>query len=85
MALLSTLNDIVDRGPVKKNRMDVLLARLKSDLPGDYATLDAALRDTSIKHAVLTQALRREYGKDAVTDKSVGEWRAKNLAELTGL
>lgn len=83
MALSDTISQFAGRAPAQKNRVDILLDRLEGTADGD--TLKAALRDKSIRHATLASALRSEYGKDAATDHSVGEWRRRNLADVDGL
>lgn len=81
MALLDTLNEISNAAP--KCRIERLLSTLGTD--EDALTLREALINKAVKPVVLTKALRREYGHDAVTDHSVSDWRRRNLVEVTGL
>jgi hypothetical protein len=85
MSLSETLLDLAGKAPASKNRVELLLGKLKVEAPDDYATLGAALQDLSLRPVVLTKAIRREYGVDTVTDTSVSHWRRKNLAEVDGL
>jgi len=80
MALLDTLTEITTLAP--KCRIEKLLNKIEGE---DLSTLQAALRNSDIRPFMLTTALRREYGQEAVTDKSVAEWRRRNLSELTGI
>jgi len=80
MSLKDSLDAVT--APVSKNRVDLLLDTLDGD---DLATLNSALRNSDIRPFMLTTALRKEYGQEAVTDKSVADWRRRNLAEITGL
>lgn len=83
MSLLDSLQEFTASAPATKNRVEILLDRLAGteDLP----TLSTALRNPAISGSTLTKALRKEYGHTVVTDNSVGEWRRRNLSELTGL
>lgn len=83
MALQDTLSELVGKAPATKNRVDLLLDKLAGTPDGE--TLMAALRDKGLRPVVLTAAIRKEYGVATVTDTSVSHWRAKNLAEVTGL
>lgn len=83
MALSDTLVQFTAKAPAAKNRVDILLDKLVGT--DDFPVLSAALRNRLVRGADLTKALRKEYGNDAVTDNSVGEWRRKNLAEVDGL
>jgi len=80
MSLLDSLNVVT--APVSKNRVDLLLDKLEGE---DLATLNSALRNGDIRPFMLTTALRKEYGQEAVTDKSVADWRRRNISEVTGL
>lgn len=82
MALQDTLKAVTASAP--RCRIERLLATVDME---DALTLRGALINSGIRPVDLTTALRREYGKDAVTDKSVGEWRRKNLdaTEVNGL
>jgi hypothetical protein len=85
MALQDSLAELAGKSPARKNRVDLLLEKLKAEAPEDYKTLTFALRDKNLAHHVITKAIRKEYGIATVTDHSVGDWRSKNLRELTGL
>lgn len=80
MALSDTLNDVTHKS--QKCKVERLLATVD---PEDALTLRQALTNHAVRPVVLTKALRKEYGTDAVTDHSVSDWRRKNLAEVTGL
>lgn len=80
MALLDTLNAVTHT--TTKCRIERLFNTIGEE---DVQTLRQALNNRNIRHADLTKALRKEYGHDAVADKSVASWRTKNLTELTGL
>lgn len=82
MALSDTLLGFTKSAPAPKNRVEILLDKLEGD---DLETLQSALRNPAVNGSALTKALRKEFGTDAVTDHSVGEWRRRNPAELTGL
>lgn len=83
MALLDSITHFTGKAPAAKNRIDMLLDTLDGTPDGE--TLAGALRNPNIRPSALTNALRTEYGKDAVTDHSVGDWRRKNIAEVNGL
>jgi hypothetical protein len=86
MALQDTLTHISGKAPATKNRVDLLLDKLRDEKPDDYKTLYAALRDLNVRPATLTMSLRVEYkDHDVVTDTSVSHWRSKNLREVNGL
>lgn len=85
MALLDTLNDLAGTGPATRNRVSILLDRLKEDGSDDYTILLDALGNTSLSSAKITQALRKEYGHDVVKDNTVVEYRRTRRSELTGL
>ena len=85
MALSDTISELTGKSPATKNRVDLLLDKLKVDAPEDYKTLTFALRDKNLRPVVLTKAIRKEYGIATVTDHSISDWRSKNIAELTGL
>lgn len=86
MALQDTLAELSSKGPAVKNRVDILLEKLKVEAPEDYRTLTFALRDKNLRAAALTKAIRQEYGIDTVKDQSVSEWRRKSTpAEVNGL
>jgi len=80
MSLKDSLDAVT--APVSKNRVDLLLDTLEGE---DLATLNSALRNGDIRPFMLTTALRKEYGQEAVTDKSVADWRRRNISEVTGL
>jgi len=81
MSLKDSLDAVT--APVSKNRVDLLLDTLEGT--DDYTTLNSALRNGDIRPFMLTTALRKEYGQEAVTDKSVADWRRRNISEVTGL
>jgi hypothetical protein len=85
MALADVLNELAGTGPASRNRVEILLDKLKAEKPEDYKTLTFALRSRNLSAAQLTKALRKEFGTEAVKDNSVSEWRRRNTAELTGL
>lgn len=85
MALSDTLNAFTQKGPAPQNRVDILLDRLREENPDDYEALQTALMTKSVRGVVLTAALRKEYGKDAVRDRSVDDWRRKTHREINGL
>lgn len=66
-----------------KNRVSILL----DDLQGteDHSVLVKALRDNTMTNAVLTRALRAEYGDDVVKPGSVREFRVNLLRTVDGL
>lgn len=82
MSLAKSLEAFTQTAPATKNRVDILLETLTGE---DLGTLTGALHNKLVRGADLTKALRKEYGHDVVRDSSVGEWRRKNLSELTGL
>jgi hypothetical protein len=87
MALQDTLTELTGKGPAAKNRVELLLDKLAAESPDDFKTLSIALRTpaSQLPHHVITKALRKEYGTATVTDYSVGEWRRRHVAEVTGL
>lgn len=82
MSLHDTLLDCINLAPAPKNRVEALMDTLEGE---DLETLYVALRQTAVRAAALTKALRREYGHDVVKDNSVAEWRRKHLTNVTGL
>jgi len=85
MSLQDTLSELAGTAPATKNRVDLLLDKLKAEAPEDHRTLSFALRDRNLRAATLTQAIKKEYGIATVTDTSVSHWRKKNNVEVTGL
>lgn len=85
MALAETLSELTQKGPAQQNRVDILLDRLREENPADYEALSTALRTKSVRGVVLTAALRKEYGRDAVRERSVDDWRRKHLREIDGI
>jgi hypothetical protein len=85
MALQDSLDELAGKSPARKNRVDLLLEKLKAEAPDDYRTLTVALHDKNLRPVVLTAAIRKEYGTATVTDTSVSHWRSKNNAEVNGL
>lgn len=83
MSLSDTLTELAGSGPATFNRIDALLDKLAGT--PDFVVLSNALRNRAISAATLTKALRKEYGKDAVKESTVAEWRRRNLSEVTGL
>ena len=84
MALSDTLAAFTRTSPAASNRVDALLDRLAGT--DDERVLRAALANSLVTSTAITKALRTEYGKDVVKDKTVAEWRRTNLpAEVTGL
>ena len=80
MALSDTINDITNAA--RKCRIERLLDTIDAE---DAVTLRQALNNRRVKPSVLTAALRKEYGTEAVTHHSVSDWRRKNQTEITGL
>ena len=66
-----------------KNRVSILLDNLQGT--EDHPVLVKALRDKSMTNAVLTRALRAEYGDDVVKPGSVREFRVNLLRTVDGL
>jgi hypothetical protein len=85
MALQDTLSGFTKKSPAAQNRIAALLLKLSKEAPEDYDTLEAALRNSSVRPVALTRALKQEYGSDVVTDSSVSDWRSRHFSELTGL
>jgi len=85
MALQDTLASFTSTAPATKNRVDLLLEKLFEANTQDFTTLTLALHDKQIRGADLTRALRKEYGKEIVTDTSVDAWRRRNNTEVNGL
>lgn len=88
MSLQDSLTHFAGKSPAAKNRIDLLLEKLFADgADEDFTTLTLALNNPHLRPSVLTNALRKEYGKDVVTGHSVGDWRRRNLdaTEVTGL
>lgn len=85
MALSDSISQFASQSIAPKNRVEMILDDLQAKNSEDQDVLEHALADTRIPHHVLTKALRREYGKDAVKDSSVADWRRKHLGEVTGL
>jgi primosomal protein N'' len=85
MALSDTLSELTQKGPAQQNRVDILLDRLREENPADYEALQTALKTKSVRGVVLTAALRKEYGRDSVRERSVDDWRRRNLREINGL
>jgi hypothetical protein len=81
MSLQTTLLSFTKSAPAPKNRVEILLDNLEGD---DLQTLQSALRNPAVNGSSLTKALKKEYGADAVTDNSVGEWRRRHSVELLG-
>lgn len=77
------LRDRLKKSFTSANRVDVLLDELKDS--EDLEVLQHALRSKTVSYIGLTNALRAEYGHDALDDNSVSEWRQQHLAEITGL
>lgn len=84
MALSDTLNELAGSGPATRNRVNLLLDKLKEEGSDDYTILLAAL-DGGVRASVLTKALRKEYGHDIVKDSSVAEYRRSRNSQVTGL
>lgn len=83
MSLSDTLTELAGTGPATRSRIDTLLDKLTGT--PDFEVLSNALRNKAVSAATLTKALRKEYGRDAVKDSTVAEWRRRNLSEVTGL
>ena len=86
MALSDTLSEFAGTGPARRNRVSILLDRLKEEGSDDYTILlDALSNSEEYSSFKLTQGLRREYGHDIVKDSSVSEYRRARNAQVTGL
>lgn len=85
MALSDTLSELAGTGPATRNRVSILLDKLKADGSDDYSILVDALDNKSLRSATLTKALRKEYGHDIVKDSSVTEYRRVRNIQVTGL
>ena len=85
MALSDSLSELAGTGPATRNRVVILLDRLKEEGSDDYSILVDALDNRGIRSATLTKALRKEYGHDIVKDSSVTEYRRSRNAQVTGL
>ena len=85
MALSDSLAELAGTGPATKNRVTILLDRLKEEGSDDFTILLDALGNPSLRSATLTKALRKEYGHDIVKDSSVTEYRRSRNSQVTGL
>ena len=86
MSLQDKISELAGKSPATKNRVEILLDKLKVEVPEDYRTLTFALRDKNTSSADLTKAINSEYGNETVKDGSVAQWRRKDSPpELTGL
>jgi hypothetical protein len=83
MALSDAISQFASKSPAHKNRVELLIDKLGDSEDGKV--LHAILRNPTLSGAVITKALRKEYGDTAVTDQSVGAWRRRNLSDVTGL
>lgn len=84
MALSDTLSELSGTGPAPRNRVNILLDKLKAEGSDDYTILVDAL-DSGVRASVLTKALRKEYGHDVVKDSSVAEYMRHRNVQVTGL
>ena len=66
-----------------KNRVALILDAIEGT--EDHATLVTVLADKRYTNAVLTRALRTEYGENAVKSGSVREYRNNHLHTVDGL
>ncbi|WP_346927344.1 hypothetical protein [uncultured Arthrobacter sp.] len=86
MALADSVTHFAGKAPATKNRVDLLIDRLGAEKSPDLPILLSALRDGSLRPSALTNALRKEYGHDAVKDTSVSLWRRQHLVtDVNGL
>jgi len=85
MALASTLSALAGTGPATRNRVSILLDKLKSEGSDDYSILVDALDNPAVRSSVLTKALRKEYGHDVVKDSSIGDYRRSRTLNVNGL
>ena len=83
MSLSDAIQAETKTSAADKNRVDILLDKLEGSPDG--CVLRDALTDPRITSAVLTRALQKEYGLDAVKDLSVASWRRKRSTQVDGL
>lgn len=85
MALSDTLSELAGTGPARRNRVNILLDKLKEEGSDDYSILLDVLGNRQVSASTLTKALRKEYGHEVVKDSSVTEYRRHNNVSVTGL